>query len=470
MSTGRQAERKKTEAHRRGRPGEPRPGARPTTTTNILAAKANVELARASVRDAEIDLGYCRMSAPIDGRIGEALVKVGNLVGPVRRGIHRTGHHPAARPDGRRRPPQLPLPDQRHASSSQRASTSTLGRREAEGAPRRQGKSNFIDNTVDRTTSTFLMKAHDPQPRLPALARRIRQGVPGRRHRARTPRSSSPSRRSWRARPARPSTSSARREVVGVARVEGGRHLQGPARDRLGPGAGRAGDRRGHPTRPARPENQAAPSRPDRPGRASGKKAETPLRPRTGGDGPPPPHRRIKSKFSFLWADFPSSPCESFASMRATLTPPVRPLHAMVNFFIERPIFSTVLAILMVLVGGICVFLLPISLYPEIVPPQVQITTTYTGADAMTRRRDRDHTDRAEDQRRQGDDLHPPPTARATASPRSSPPSTSATPWTSPPSTSRTRSRPPRPRSRARLSSPASRSRRRRPTWSASST
>ncbi len=56
----------------------------------------------------------------------------------------------------------------------------------------------------------------------------------------------------------------------------------------------------------------------------------------------------------------------------------------MVNFFINRPIFSTVLAILMVLVGGICVFTLPISLYPEIVPPQVQITTTYTGADAQT--------------------------------------------------------------------------------------
>jgi len=32
----------------------------------------------------------------------------------------------------------------------------------------------------------------------------------------------------------------------------------------------------------------------------------------------------------------------------------------MVNFFIERPIFATALAILMLLVGGICVFLLPI--------------------------------------------------------------------------------------------------------------
>jgi hydrophobe/amphiphile efflux-1 (HAE1) family protein len=56
----------------------------------------------------------------------------------------------------------------------------------------------------------------------------------------------------------------------------------------------------------------------------------------------------------------------------------------MVNFFIGRPIFATVLALLMLLVGGICIFVLPISLYPDVVPPQVQVTTTYTGADAAT--------------------------------------------------------------------------------------
>ena len=56
----------------------------------------------------------------------------------------------------------------------------------------------------------------------------------------------------------------------------------------------------------------------------------------------------------------------------------------MVNFFISRPIFATVIAVLMLLVGGICAFLLPIALYPPIVPPQVQITTTFTGADAQT--------------------------------------------------------------------------------------
>ena len=56
----------------------------------------------------------------------------------------------------------------------------------------------------------------------------------------------------------------------------------------------------------------------------------------------------------------------------------------MVNFFIGRPIFATVLALLMLLIGGICIFILPIAQYPEITPPQVQVTTTYTGADALT--------------------------------------------------------------------------------------
>jgi hydrophobe/amphiphile efflux-1 (HAE1) family protein len=56
----------------------------------------------------------------------------------------------------------------------------------------------------------------------------------------------------------------------------------------------------------------------------------------------------------------------------------------MVDFFIRRPIFATVSALLMVLIGGICAFLLPIAQYPQIAPPQVQVTTTYTGADALS--------------------------------------------------------------------------------------
>jgi hydrophobe/amphiphile efflux-1 (HAE1) family protein len=56
----------------------------------------------------------------------------------------------------------------------------------------------------------------------------------------------------------------------------------------------------------------------------------------------------------------------------------------MVDFFLRRPIFATVTAVLMVLVGAISVTQLPVAQYPQIAPPQVQVTTTYTGADALS--------------------------------------------------------------------------------------
>ncbi|HKM56105.1 MAG TPA: biotin/lipoyl-binding protein, partial [Isosphaeraceae bacterium] len=50
--------------------------------SNLLIAKANLEKAQADLDVARINLSYCRMFAPIDGRIGELQVKLGNLVGP----------------------------------------------------------------------------------------------------------------------------------------------------------------------------------------------------------------------------------------------------------------------------------------------------------------------------------------------------------------------------------------------------
>jgi HAE1 family hydrophobic/amphiphilic exporter-1 len=56
----------------------------------------------------------------------------------------------------------------------------------------------------------------------------------------------------------------------------------------------------------------------------------------------------------------------------------------MSKFFINRPIVAMVIAILMVIVGGVTIVSLPIALFPQIAPPEVQITTVYTGADAQT--------------------------------------------------------------------------------------
>ena len=52
----------------------------------------------------------------------------------------------------------------------------------------------------------------------------------------------------------------------------------------------------------------------------------------------------------------------------------------MIEFFIKRPIFAGVIAILMVLIGLLCLLRLPIAQFPEIVPPQIQVTTQFLGA------------------------------------------------------------------------------------------
>ena len=56
----------------------------------------------------------------------------------------------------------------------------------------------------------------------------------------------------------------------------------------------------------------------------------------------------------------------------------------MSRFFIERPIFATVLAIILVIAGLVSATILPIAQYPEISPPTVTITATYPGASAET--------------------------------------------------------------------------------------
>ena len=54
------------------------------------------------------------------------------------------------------------------------------------------------------------------------------------------------------------------------------------------------------------------------------------------------------------------------------------------NFFLDHPIFSIVVSIVILLVGAIGLMLLPIDQYPQIVPPVVKITASYPGADAQT--------------------------------------------------------------------------------------
>ncbi|HEY6832460.1 MAG TPA: multidrug efflux RND transporter permease subunit [Pseudolabrys sp.] len=55
----------------------------------------------------------------------------------------------------------------------------------------------------------------------------------------------------------------------------------------------------------------------------------------------------------------------------------------MISFFTQRPVFASAIAVIMVLAGSICYFLLPVSQFPEITPPQVVVSAVYPGASAQ---------------------------------------------------------------------------------------
>ena len=54
------------------------------------------------------------------------------------------------------------------------------------------------------------------------------------------------------------------------------------------------------------------------------------------------------------------------------------------KFFINRPIFATVLALIIVVAGLVTLNILPVAQFPEITPPTVQVSAFYPGANAET--------------------------------------------------------------------------------------
>src|SRR5580658_10926263 len=54
------------------------------------------------------------------------------------------------------------------------------------------------------------------------------------------------------------------------------------------------------------------------------------------------------------------------------------------RFFIDRPIFATVISVVITLAGGVAFFTLPVAQYPEVTPPTVQVAALYPGANAQT--------------------------------------------------------------------------------------
>src|SRR5271170_4308218 len=54
------------------------------------------------------------------------------------------------------------------------------------------------------------------------------------------------------------------------------------------------------------------------------------------------------------------------------------------RFFIDRPIFATVISVVITLAGFVAVWTLPVAQYPEVTPPTVQVTAFYPGANCLT--------------------------------------------------------------------------------------
>ena len=133
---------------------------------DIAAARAKITTAKAAVDDATIELSYCRIFATISGRIGEAMVQVGNLVGPTT-GIDYTELTTIQQLD----PMGVDLnPSSRYLERATELIRSGLAVNierpglEGQAVHPYEGKAFFIDNRIDPTTSTFLVKASVPNP------------------------------------------------------------------------------------------------------------------------------------------------------------------------------------------------------------------------------------------------------------------------------------------------------------------
>ena len=76
------------------------------------------------------------------------------------------------------------------------------------------------------------------------------------------------------------------------------------------------------------------------------------------------------------------------------------------RFFIDRPIFATVISVVITLAGGVAVFTLPVAQYPDVTPPTVQVTASLPGGQRQYAARHRGGADRGAGQRRRGHAVH----------------------------------------------------------------
>ncbi len=316
--------------------------------TGILVAKSMLGAAKAEVRNAEIDLGYCRVTAPIDGRTSRSELDVGNYVGDGQATVLAT----IVKTDPIRAYINVSEDDlpriQRMVRQGEEAGIARkaplpmeMGLGDEEGYPH-LGHADYTDPVVDQGTGTVRIRGVFPNPgsviapgqfvrvRLPIERREDALLVPSRalgfdqagEYLLVVGKDNLVERRSVKA----------GTEVDGMRVVDG---KIGPADRVVVDGLLRA--RPGLKVDPKLEEDKT--------------QAIAAAHSPTGNRAP---------TLEIDWTRFMFS-----------------------RFFIERPIFANVIAIVTMLVGGVTLFTLPIEQYPEITPPTVQVTTSYPGANAQ---------------------------------------------------------------------------------------
>lgn len=129
--------------------------------TKARETEAAVKASQAKVKQAKLDLGYTNVYAPLDGKIGDTLVHVGNLVGPednfkLATIVQMTPIHVYFNPSSE----QLV-----QLMKQQQKEPLTVTLRHADGTPYpHKGKVDFVNNKVNPTTSTIALRAVVPNP------------------------------------------------------------------------------------------------------------------------------------------------------------------------------------------------------------------------------------------------------------------------------------------------------------------
>ena len=74
--------------------------------------------------------------------------------------------------------------------------------------------------------------------------------------------------------------------------------------------------------------------------------------------------------------------------------------------FVDRPRLAVVIALVITIAGALALLRIPVAQFPDIVPPQVQVSATYPGASAAVVEAEHRPADRGPGRRRRQDDLH----------------------------------------------------------------